>query len=355
MDWLVVGLLVILVGIGVARYIAAGPRLSAPTGGRAPPALPPGAADQTRRLLDAATRMAGPTPIDADRLPGDGAAMLEAAGRFDPDIRRELEDIARHTEAMWQAFEQRFGHRGPPTGADEHAMADPVLAETTVRQLRAVDEQLRRLRLPPAPRPADWVRRCAAGRVPLPPAPWARRADPAEADPFGVLEPETLRRWQVEALRKAGGAVQRRLLKAVVQAMMAHPALGGVQIAPVPPSAGSHRAYRLAPVGARYIHLFPSEPLDIGTGFGDGTIADLVLVAGVRGHMFQNMVVRIDPVGRARAWREGRQNRQERQALEAAGYRVLALARREADRDMTAAADRICIAMAALFADHRAS
>jgi len=345
-EWIVIGLLLMAVSAALARRLSLGNRLPKPgsiTGSSGRDGREDARMVRARRIVEAATLIAEPS-----RARSDGAAMLEAGARLDPDIRGELEAVAARTEAMWQAFENRFGRRGVTTGHEQHQMADPVLVEATVRRLRAIDEQLRRLGLPPAPRPDDWVSRCAAGRVPLPPAPWDRGGG-GPSDPFATLDPETLKEWQAEALQKAGGPQQRRLLQAVLRAAAEHPALAGIQTVPVPPLAGDHRNYHLAPVAERYIHLFPSEPL------AEDVTADLVLVAGLRGHMFQYTAVRIDPDGRARAWRDGVKHAAVREALETAGYRVIPLSRREVETDIDACADRLCIAMAELFAAHRAA
>ncbi|MDB5601163.1 MAG: hypothetical protein JWN71_3207 [Xanthobacteraceae bacterium] len=91
---------------------------------------------------------------------------------LDDDIRAELEEAARELEVMWLAFERMFGHRGPAKIGRETEIRDPVVKRTTVRMLRAKDEQCRRFGFPPAPKPGAWLTHYQGGDVGLEAAPW---------------------------------------------------------------------------------------------------------------------------------------------------------------------------------------
>lgn len=101
------------------------------------------------------------------------AKHREAIARLDADVLQELEATARDEQAMWQEFERRFGHRGPASVGPETELRDPVILRTTVRMFRAMDEQLRRLGLPPSRKPPAWPTHYKGGNVELPAPPWA--------------------------------------------------------------------------------------------------------------------------------------------------------------------------------------
>jgi hypothetical protein len=100
--------------------------------------------------------------------------VAAAAARLDQDIKDELRKAVSEEEAMWDAYERRFGHRGAAATKEQAAFRDPVIKRTTVRMFRAMDEQLRRLKLPESRKPEAWKTHYNGGKVGLDPAPWQK-------------------------------------------------------------------------------------------------------------------------------------------------------------------------------------
>lgn len=105
----------------------------------------------------------------------DATKHRTALARLDADIVQELRATEEEQEAMWVEFERRFGHRGPASVGPQTELRDPVILRTTVRMFRAMDEQLRRLGLPPSRKPPAWPTHYRNGDIPLPPSPWNAR------------------------------------------------------------------------------------------------------------------------------------------------------------------------------------
>lgn len=96
----------------------------------------------------------------------------EVASRLDDDIKQEIKIAALEREEMWEEYEAKFGHRGAAGSEEESNFRDPVIKITTVRMFRAMDEQLKRLKLPISRKPESWDTHYKGGKVGLESAPW---------------------------------------------------------------------------------------------------------------------------------------------------------------------------------------
>lgn len=97
-----------------------------------------------------------------------------AAAQLDDDIKEELRKAVSEEEAMWNVFEKRFGHRNGATTQEQVNFRNPVIKRTSVRMFRAMDEQLRRLKLPESRKPEAWKTHYNSGDVGLDPAAWQK-------------------------------------------------------------------------------------------------------------------------------------------------------------------------------------
>ena len=93
---------------------------------------------------------------------------------LDPDIKNEIEIAEQELELMWRQFEKEFGHKGPARNNNECNLRDPVVKRTSVRIIRARDEQLRRRGFPPSEKPKAWSDYYNNGDVGLESAPWEK-------------------------------------------------------------------------------------------------------------------------------------------------------------------------------------
>jgi hypothetical protein len=98
--------------------------------------------------------------------------IIEAASRLDEDVKKEIKVSALECEKMWDEYEEKFGHRSAATSDEEANFRDPVIISTTVRMFRAMDEQLRRLKLPHSRKPSSWDTHYKGGDMGLDAAPW---------------------------------------------------------------------------------------------------------------------------------------------------------------------------------------
>jgi hypothetical protein len=96
---------------------------------------------------------------------------------LDDDIKSEIAKAAQQLEAMWVVFERMFGHRCGAEAGRQADIRDPVVKKVTVRRYRAIDEQCRRMGLPPSQKPGAWLTHYNGGDVDLESAPWEQRAD----------------------------------------------------------------------------------------------------------------------------------------------------------------------------------
>lgn len=95
-----------------------------------------------------------------------------ATNMLDQDIKNEIKIAACELELMWGKFRDQFGHSGPARNQKECDLRNPVVKKTSVRLIRALDEQLRRRGFPPSEKPDAWADYYNNGDVGLEPAPW---------------------------------------------------------------------------------------------------------------------------------------------------------------------------------------
>ena len=109
---------------------------------------------------------------DNDIYDDDERKVKWAESLFETDVLEEIKASCEEIHKMKSEFKAKFGHDLPASNDEEAAFRDPIVLASTVRNFRALDEQLRRVNLPESEKPPAWNTHYKGGNIDLPKPPW---------------------------------------------------------------------------------------------------------------------------------------------------------------------------------------